>query len=221
MGFGILGSMRPSGQLIRSVCVAAFFFASLNICKANHPFHVSTAEVEFNAKTKRLEVGLKCQTTDLERALRQMAGRKVDVESDPQIDELITRYVSENFYLAIAAAPKKADTSNVEVSAAASNDSKTSDLKLAESASEVPEPPKEPVKFIGKEFETKWIWIYFELQPPAGEEQLVLVNRVLFEINIGQLNTCIIRHAGKRHALKSTAAKPLQEFDRKWLISAA
>jgi hypothetical protein len=182
-----------------------------NLAKANHPFHVSTAEVEYNAQTKRLEVGLKCQSTDLERALRLMAGRKIDIENDPQVDELVTRYVTDNFYLAVAPAVANAESP-----------SKTTDRSLSgEVALSVPDAPKEPIKLVGKEFETKWIWIYFELQPPQVEDPLVLVNRILFEVNAGQINTCLIRQEGQRHALKSTASKPLQEFDRKWLVASA
>ncbi len=83
--------------LILLVCCAI-----ISPAHANHPFHVSTAEVEFNVETKRLEVALKCQTTDLERALRLMAGKKIDIENDPKVDELLIRYVTENFYLAVA-----------------------------------------------------------------------------------------------------------------------
>ena len=187
--------------------ISAINCSIINIARANHPFHVSTAEVEFNSTTKRLEVGLKCQSADLERALRLMAGKKLDIESDPQVDELVTRYVTDNFYLAVAPPVAKAETPI--------KDSEKS--LLSEVAGEVPETPKESIKLIGKEFETKWIWIYFELQPPPGDDPLVLVNRVLFEVNIGQINTCLIRQNGQRHALKSTASKPLQDFDRKWL----
>lgn len=204
--------MRIAGQqlklvgVIASLCCAIVGLSNISVSIANHPFHVSTAEVEFNDKTQRLEVALKCQTTDLERALRLMAGKKIDIEDDPQIDILVTSYLTENFYLAQATAePEKAK----KISDA------TPSSKLMP---EVPNAPKEPVKLIGKEFETKWIWIYFELQPPAGEQPLVLVNRVLFEVNTGQINTCLIRHAGQRNALKSTANKPLQDFDRKWLV---
>jgi hypothetical protein len=189
----------------------AFHCGVTNLANANHPFHVSTAEVEFNAKTKRLEIGLKCQSTDLERALRLMAGRKMDIENDPQVDELVTRYITENFYLAVAPADAKAESLNK-----ASDKPLSGDVVLS-----VPDAPKEPIKLIGKEFETKWIWIYFELQPPQSEDRLVLVNRILFEVNAGQINTCLIRQDGQRHALKSTANKPHQDFDRKWLVGSA
>ncbi len=200
-------------KLVFAILLACSAF--IGETKANHPFHVSTAEVEFNAKTKRLEVGLKCQTTDLERALRIMAGKKIDIENDPKIDELLTRYVTENFYLALAPSISKSDPSKPISNKALSNNELSSNA-----ITDVPAAPKESIKLVGKEFETKWIWVYFELQPPAGEEPLVLVNCVLFEVNTGQINTCLIREDGKRHALKSTANKPLQDFDRKWLTAA-
>jgi hypothetical protein len=186
---------------IASVALA-FFFGVFDRAAAHHPFHISTAEVEFNAQTKRLEVGLKCQSMDLERALGGLVGKKIDIEKDPQVDALVTRYLSHNFYLAISTPATKDKTASTEV------------------AQEIPAPPKQPIKFIGKEFETTWVWIYFELQPPPGDDPLVLVNRVLFEVNTGQINTCLIRQVGKRHAIKSTTIKPLQEFKREWLISA-
>jgi hypothetical protein len=204
--------MRTRRQQLNLVCViSSICCAMIGVSEANHPFHVSTAEVEFNAKTKRLEVGLKCQAADLERALRLVAGKKIDIEDDSQVDELVTRYVTENFYLAVAPKLAKPETPN-----------QASDKPLSrEIVLEIPDAPKESIIFIGKEFETKWIWIYFELQPPIGEEPIVLVNRVLFEVNSGQINTCLIRQDGKRHALKSTASKPLQDFDRKWLSNLA
>ena len=194
-------------QVMLHCAVLAIGCSMINTAKANHPFHVSTAEVEFNAKTKRLEVGLKCQSADLERALRLMAGRKLDIENDPQVDELVTRYVTDNFFLAVAPLVAKAEKPDNPPGKSPANDVEP----------EIPNAPEEPIKLIGKEFETKWIWIYFELQPPPGDDPLVLVNRVLFEVNTGQINTCLIRQSGKRHALKSTANKLLQEFDRKWL----
>ena len=170
---------------------------------ANHPFHISTAEVEFNPATKRLEVGLKCQSMDLERALGRMAGKKLDIEKDAQVDELVTKYLSENFYLANTPVATKDKANSTEPS------------------KDVPAPPEKPIKFIGKEFQTTWVWIYFELDVPEGDEPLVLVNRVLCEVNLGQINTCLVRYEGKRDAVKTTSSKPFQPFSREWLVAAA
>ena len=194
-----------------SVCVVfAISCGAIHRATANHPFHVSTAEVEYNAKTKRLEVGLKCQSMDLEHALRLIAGKKVDIENDPQVDAWITRYVTHNFYLAPTPSVPQEDAS-----------SKTAKSLSAATVPPVPDEPKEAIKLIGKEFETKWVWVYFELQLPPGDHPLVLVNRILFDINAGQINTCLIRQHGQRHALKSTASNPLQDFSRDWLTASA
>ena len=193
---------------LMSVCLMfAISCGVINGANARHPFHVSTAEVEYNAVSKRLEIGLKCQTMDLERALRLISGKKIDIENDPQVDEWITRYITNNFYLAATAPISQGKVF-----------SQTNKSLPNETVPVVPDAPKMPIKLIGKEFETKWVWIYFELQPPPGDDPLVLVNRVLFDVNTGQINTCLIRQQGQRHALKSTASNPLQNFDRMWLV---
>ena len=195
----------PRFALSRLVCFVALLLSSVSAAShlnaANHPFHISTAEVEFNPATKRLEIGLKCQSMDLERALGRMAGKKLDIEKDPQVDELMTKYLSENFFLAETPVATKDKANSTDIS------------------KDVPQPPKELIKFIGKEFQTTWVWIYFELEPPAAES-LVLVNRVLCEVNTGQINTCLIRYEGKRDAVKTTSSKPFQPFSRDWLVAA-
>lgn len=181
----------------------AWCLATLNAQAVNHPFHISTAEVEYNPTTKRLEVGLKCQSMDLERALGRLAGKKIDIEKDAAVDELVTRYLTDRFYLAVAPTSSKDKSESTDIT------------------QEVPEPLKEPIKLVGKEFETTWVWIYFESPVPAGDEPFVLVNRVLFEVNTGQINTSLIRYEGKRDALKSTTFKPFQSFKREWLKAAS
>ncbi len=178
-------------------------FALATIAEAVvHPFHISTAEIEFNPATKRLEIGLKCQSSDFERALAKLAGKKLDIEKDPQVDDLATRYLSDNFYLATAQTETKDKSASTDI------------------VREVPPPPKQPIKFVGKELQTTWIWLYFEMDVPAGDDPLVLVNRVLCEVNAGQINTCLIRYAGKRDAVKTTNSKPSQPFHREWLVAA-
>ncbi len=184
------------------LCAIAGCLVASDVLAVNHPFHISTAEVEFNPSSNRLEVGLKCQSLDLERALGRLAGKKLDIEKDVGVDELVARYLADRFYLANAPTDSKDKRASTDI------------------AREVPEPPQEPLKFVGKEFETTWVWIYFELSLPAGNEPLVLVNRVLFEVNTGQINTCLIRHEGKRDALKSMNSNPFQSFNRDWLKAA-
>ncbi len=58
-----------------------------------HPFHVSIAEADFNAKTGKLEVALRVHPADLERALEDRVGRAVDLDKTPDVDRLITAYL--------------------------------------------------------------------------------------------------------------------------------
>jgi hypothetical protein len=61
-----------------------------------HPFHVSIAEVEFNAPRNRLEVALRLNPLDLENALRPPGGPAVDLEQTPEIDRRLNDYLKQN-----------------------------------------------------------------------------------------------------------------------------
>lgn len=161
-------------------------------CAGAHPFHISTAEMQFNTKTKRIEVSLKLQALDLERALALLAGKKVNVEKD-DVDELVQKYLAQHFYLATLH------------SVQSPTDGRANAMSLSK------------VELHGKELETSWLWLYFELEPPAGDEPLALVNTVLIDVIEGQINTVSVRHAGARQALSMTAKKSWGEYSRRWL----
>lgn len=72
----------------RQVFLAALLSLGATAALA-HPFHVSLAEAEYNAKDRMLEVALRVHPSDLEEALRRQAGRRIvlekETESVPQI----------------------------------------------------------------------------------------------------------------------------------------
>jgi len=67
---------------------------------ALHEYYVSVARANYNVKSKRLEVGLKVFTDDLEKTLLQLSGEPFQLsdpkESDAAEDELAT-YLEEHF----------------------------------------------------------------------------------------------------------------------------
>ena len=62
-----------------------------------HPYHVSIAEVKYNAKAQSLEISLKLFTDDLEKTLSEMAGKPVLVTSDAAVQKLLETYFQKNF----------------------------------------------------------------------------------------------------------------------------
>ncbi len=187
-----------------------------------HPFHISTAEVDYNAETRRLEVGLKLHAVDTERALTRLAGRKVNVEKNGVVTKLLTRYLAENFYIT-------GKTNLVEIAGRDAGDTAgtASDVPAPTSAPEAAPAPanrvlvnqamRSKVHFVGKELETTWLWLYFELEVEENQGELVLVNSVLLDLTEDQINTVSVRYAGRRHALKTSAKQPWVEFPREWL----
>jgi hypothetical protein len=64
-----------------------------------HPFHVSIAEAEWNAESKRLEVAMRVAPEDLEAALTNRAETKVRLEETEDVDKQITDYLNDHFTL--------------------------------------------------------------------------------------------------------------------------
>ena len=65
-----------------------------------HPIHVSVTEIQYNSKTKKTEVALKVFSDDMELAIEQMQGKKVNlsnVANDLQLQNLIETYSSKHF----------------------------------------------------------------------------------------------------------------------------
>lgn len=185
-----------------------------------HPFHTSSAEMEFNAKSGRYEVALKVLTVDLEKALAKHASAnkrlaaeetklfahlrnraRVDLDKTPGIDKLITSYLKSNFFLSCAESHENRVANNTA-------EEKLSGLKSDKQVDATLSVGKEECVWVGKESERSYTWLYFELSRPVSCEDLSLTNRLLFELNSGQINVCVLRQDDARHALKSDSQQP-------------
>lgn len=191
-----------------------------------HPFHTSTAEIEFNKQSKRAEVSLKLQVTDIEAALQARAGRRVTLDKTADIDLQIKAFLEANFYLTTTRA-LEADKL-VESSEKTDSLSKVgaSDLNSAKATPSKADSKiwKSKIYFVGKEFEGGWLRIYFELEVDFEREskadsvdELILVNRVLVDQNSGQSNSCLVRHHGKRVAFATDRNNSWAKFPGEWL----
>lgn len=59
-----------------------------------HPFHVTIAEVEFNAEAGTLEMAIRIYNPgDLEQALSRREGERVNLEQTEKVDEMILDYL--------------------------------------------------------------------------------------------------------------------------------
>jgi hypothetical protein len=166
-----------------------------------HPFHISIAEVEYNAKSARYEVSLKIHVSDLERAISATAERNVNIAKDQEADKLLTDYLNEHFFLT--------STENLQ-------DNKEGNQHLKPGAEH------SKVHFIGKEIEATWLWLYVELEyaEPAGTksestiarsedlDNLLLVNTILLDVTDAQINTVSFRDKNKKHSFKTTLKQP-------------
>lgn len=187
-----------------------------------HPFHISSAEVEFNPKTDRLQVSLKVQAIDFEQAISKMVGESSKLEQ-ANADELIIAYLARHFYLT----PSPAVTDQAENTSDSPTEIRPNDLLsdgplTPDRSSESSSLNSSRVHWVGRELKGAWLWLYFELELPPARDKLAhddlrLVNTVLCECNAGQINTVSVRHAGQRATLKTTSQQPSEKFLYLWM----
>ena len=87
--------MRIAQHLRSGLLVAVTLTAGVNL--QAHPFHATYTEVDWNAKSKVLEVALRVQPEDLDRVLSLRTKRKIDIEKTKDVDKLIQKYLAEVF----------------------------------------------------------------------------------------------------------------------------
>ena len=177
-----------------------------------HPFHISSAEVEYDPKTDRLQVSLKIQALDIEQALSKLARQRIKLEQ-ADADEWLVDYLSGHFYLTPQGAPAEQVGGNLESS-------------MEEPLASLPG-SRSRVHWLGRELKGAWLWLYFELEipqpdaprsePDRARQELQLFNTVLCETNSRQINTVSVRHAGQRTTLKMTSQQPSEKFLSLWL----
>ena len=77
--------------------VAAAICEPGGMSPSKHPYHVSVAEVEWNSKTKKLEVALCVWPADLEKSLAKLKGKPVDLDKTRKLDGWMKKLVSKKF----------------------------------------------------------------------------------------------------------------------------
>ncbi len=161
---------------------------------ASHPFHVTRAEIEYNAERQTFEVALCVWPEDLERAVSKMENRdvKIDVESESSRDEIFSRYVAKKFRFVAQA---KGDA-NKEKPAAAK------------------------IRWIGSELEIKQGWLYFEVDAKikganSAATNWSIENQIFFELNDDQMNHLQIRCGKDWTSQTLSSIKPMANWTRK------
>ncbi|HNH85371.1 MAG TPA: hypothetical protein PL157_23590, partial [Acidobacteriota bacterium] len=70
-----------------------------SLCVTAHDFHASFTQLEFNPKTKSVEMTLRVFTDDLTNALSRRTGRHIVLDQTPDAESLTFAYVKDRFEL--------------------------------------------------------------------------------------------------------------------------
>lgn len=81
---------------IFAVCLFAF---GLELPAASHRYHTSLTRMDYKAETKNIEITIQLFIHDLENVLERFSKKRIDVGKTPEIDNIIEKYLDENFVL--------------------------------------------------------------------------------------------------------------------------
>lgn len=154
--------------MIRNQILALLVLCFASTLNAAHPYHVSRAEIQYNATRGVFEVALCVWPEDLEKAIAQSEAKSIDLDelSETDRDRLIGKYVTGKF----------------TVRPQASDSSATGNKADAEPADPA------PIHWVGSEISLKQAWLYFEIEVGASAPQWSFENRMFFELNEEQMN---------------------------------
>ena len=143
-----------------------------------HPFHTTTAEMEFNSVTRRFEVALKIPASDFEHMVRmglnddEKSQASTQAASKLAIEEMAKsagRYIDKQFFVTVAGQACR-------------------------------------FEWVGVEDDQQSKWMYFELILPSEQSfsgELQLTNKVLCDRNSDQFNTVVFISNAGRVSLKT------------------
>ncbi len=153
------------------------FFLLVATCVHAHSVHTSTAEVEYNAETKRLEVSLTVFVSDLEVALARQSEREMRIDRTPaaEFDAQIQAYLAKTFVVTDAAG-KAAKLAWVG-------------REMEEASAKSGDPA---------------VVLFFEVEVPEWGKGAVVRNAVFFDLFKDQMNLMQMRKGGEKVELRFT-----------------
>lgn len=198
---------------------------------ALHPFHITFAEAEMTEDEQSglhyLEVALRITPEELEEALEIREEKHINIETTPNVDEMIAEYLRDVFIVrkpGLITKPSAPLPPAEDPCADWSPREKESSQEHDEESSTAPPPlgiperkppekkaqrhPPRPLRWVGKEVTLKETWLYFEICLPDGIEGMEFSNRILFELDPAQTNTLNLKQGDKITTLRFNRQSP-------------
>ncbi len=193
---------------------ALFLFCLLCVCAllgmtrtARHPFHVTIAQAEVaidEEGLKVLQVALRVDPGDLDKALAIRAERRINIETTEEVDTLIIAYLDDVFLVRHPAQKVSEDPEPLEPCPAPAADDADASKKPATRPEEMNDKPKSIIRWVGMEIDLRYAWLYFEICIPDGIMGLEFSNRIFFELEPDQANTINFTHGTWKTSLSFT-----------------
>lgn len=224
-------SPRPVQSAVAVFGLTACLLWSMTL-GAGHPYHVCVGEMDWNADRGCWEVALRLHPSDLQTAISQLAGRRLELDGSQEAEKFVLQYLSQHFgWIGLDADqrpwPLPRERAEREPQLDLGNDSVAAERPAGEG-------PLAELHWLGSELEKGWMWLYFELAPPpklSGEAKpgadspspgrplrLGLQHSLLLDLVEDQTNTLVVRTGAQRQTLRFTAERRQREMPS-WLES--
>lgn len=160
------------------------FFLLVATCVHAHSVHTSTAEAEYNAETKRLEVSLTVFVSDLELALVRQSEREMRIDQTPaaEFDAQIQAYLAKTFVVTDVAG-------KVAKMAWVGREMEEASAKSGDPA----------------------VVLFFEVEMPEGVVGAVVRNAVFLDLFKDQVNLMQMREGEEKVELRFTREHPCEK----------
>lgn len=154
-------------------------------CLHAHSVHTSTAEAEYNAETKKLEVSLTVFVSDLELALVRQSEREMRMDKTPaaEFDAQIQAYLAKNFVVTDAAG-KAAKMEWVG-------------REMDEASAKSGDPA---------------VVLFFEVEVPEGLGGATVRNAVFLDLFKDQINLLLLRDGDQKAEMRFTSEDPSKQL---------
>ncbi len=165
-------------QSVLTLIAFALLTVFVSSAIASHPFHVTRAEIDYNAKRKTFEVALCIWPEDLEKAVSKLEKRIVDIdaETEEKRNVLFKKYVAKSFRF------------------------------MPHELKEDEDPNAAEIRWAGSEIKVKQGWLYFEVDASSAASKWTIENEMFFELNDDQMNHIEIR-IGKNWTSETLSVK--------------
>jgi hypothetical protein len=85
--------------IIIAVIIATLTFSNKAAAKVAHRFHSSLTRIDYDSDEKNIKITIQMIAHDVLEVFDEIAGKSLELESSPEVDEMLRKYLAEHFVM--------------------------------------------------------------------------------------------------------------------------